>query len=395
MPTTNEPTDAALLTRFAADGDGRAFAALVERHGGMVLGVCRRLVGHEQDAEDAFQATFLVLARKAGAIRRHESVGPWLYGVAQRVARKARETTARRQIREATLDEALAAGPMADEPDAEVRAAVNAAVGELAPRFLRPVVLCYFQGQSTEDAARALGCPRGTILSRLARARDRLRVQLARRGVALTAAAVAAALAAQRATAAVPLPLAYTTIQAATPAAAGAISARAAVLAKGVLTAMWVAKVTRVTAVAVVLAAGGVGLLATTAWADKPAAKEAKEAKLDGTWQVTAVTKNGAEDTKEEVESGKLVFSGDTFVLHHGGNMMKGTFKADATQSPATLDLEVGEGADRGEGLLGIYELDGDKLRICMAHKGTGRPTKFESTAGSGVALISLKRVKE
>ena len=395
MATTDHPaeTDAALLTRFAASGDSRAFAALVERYGGLVLGVCRRTAGHEQDAEDAFQATFLVLARKAGAIRRRESVGPWLYGVASRVGHKAREASAQRRSRETTLDEALAAGPMAAEFD-ELLPILDEAVSRLPPRFQRPLVLCYFQGQSTEAAARALGCPKGTVLSRLARARDRLRSHLARRGIAVSVAALTAILAAQ-ATAAVPLPLAYSTIQSATPAAAGTVSATAAALAKGVLMTMRIAQVLRLTAMTVALAAaGGVGLLATQAWADKPATKEAK-ATLDGTWQVTAVTKNGVEAGKDEVEAAKLVLSGETFAMHQGANTMKGTFRVDPTQSPATIDLVLSEGGDAGEMHVGIYELHGDKLRICMTHKDKERPTKFESADGSGAVLVSLKRVKE
>jgi RNA polymerase sigma factor (sigma-70 family) len=394
MTTDESKTDAALLARFAACGDGRAFAALVERYGGMVLGVCRRTAGHEQDAEDAFQATFLVLARKAGAIRRRESVGPWLYGVAARVGRKAREASARRQAREATLDEALMAGSMAEEAD-ELRPILDEAVSRLPPRFSRPVVLCYFQGQSTEAAARALGCPKGTVLSRLARARERLRGQLARRGVALSAAAVAGVLAAQ-ATAAVPLPLAYSTIQSATPAAAGTVSAQAATLAKGVLMTMRIAQVLRLTALSVALAAaGGTGLLATQAWADKPPAKEAKEAKLDGTWQVTAFAKDGNEAPKEQADGIKIVFKDGAFTLTHGAAEMKGVFKTDPSLKPATLDIELTEGAEKGDSQMGIYELDGDTLRICTAHNGIARPTKFESTAGSGIALIALKRVKE
>src|SRR5947209_10840666 len=343
MATDDGESDAALLTRFARTGDGRAFAALVERHGGMVLAVCRRTTGHEQDAEDAFQATFLVLARRAAAVRRPGSIGPWLYGVAARVGRKARAVRARRQAGRTTLDEALAGGPMADEAD-ELRPILDEAISRLPPRFLQPVVLCYFQGHSTDAAAQVLGRARGTVLSRLARARDRLRSQLARRGVALSAAAVTGMLASQ-ATAAIPLPLAYSTIQLA---AAGAVSATAATLAKGVLTTMRIAHILRVTAVAAALAVfAGAGLLATRAWADKPA-KDAKEATLDGTWQVTAVTKNGAEDSKEEAEAGKLVLKDGAFTLTHGPNMMKGMFKADATQSPAALDLEVSEGADKG-----------------------------------------------
>jgi uncharacterized protein (TIGR03067 family) len=260
---------------------------------------------------------------------------------------------------------------------------------------MRPVVLCYFQGQSTEAAARTLGCPKGTVLSRLARARDRLRAQLARRGVALSAAAMAAVLAAQ-ATAAVPLPLAYSTIQSATPAAAGTVSAQAAALAKGVLMTMRIAQTVRLTALAVALVAvGGAGLLATQVWADKPPAKEVKEAKLDGTWQVTAFTKDGNEAPKEQAESIKIVFKDDTLTLSHGGQEMKGKFKTDASQKPAALDIELTEGADKGDSQMAIYELDGDTLRICSAHNGIARPTKFESTAGSGIALILLKRVKE
>lgn len=396
MATDEHPadTDAALLARFATSGDGRAFAALVERYGGMVLGVCRRAAGHEQDAEDAFQATFLVLARKATAIRRRESIGPWLYGVATRVGRKARETSARRQSQETTLGEALAAGSMTDEGD-ELGPILDEAISRLPARFLRPIVLCYFHGQSTEAAARTLGCPKGTVLSRLARARDRLRSQLIRRGVTLSAAAVAAVLTA-RATAAVPLPLAYSTIQSATPAAAGTVSASVAALAKGVLTTMRIAQVLRLAAIIIALgAAGGVGLLATQAWADKPADKEAKKSKLDGTWQVTAFIKDGIEGPKEDAKTTKLVLHGESLTLIQREEKVTGKFKADAAQKPATLDIAVTEGDKAGEGLIAIYELDGDTLRICAAHKGSPRPTKFESTAGSGVHLITLKRVKE
>ena len=393
MTTDHDTSDAALLTRFATGGDAGAFAALVERYGGMVLGVCRRTAGHEQDAEDAFQAVFLVLARKAGAIRRRASVGPWLYGVASRVGRQARQSSARRTRQETTLEAALSAGRMTDEAD-ELRPVIDEAVSRLPARFREPVVLCYFHGQSTEAAARALGCARGTVLSRLSRARDRLRALLIRRGVALSAAALTAALAAT-ASAAVPLPLAYSTIQAATPAATGAASARAAALAKGVLSAMWVTKLVRLTAVASALALGGAGLVATQAWADKPPAKEANADKLEGTWQVVMFIKDGNEAPKEEAATIKLVFKGDSFTVIHREQKMTGKFAADPGQKPATLDIEVTEGADKGDSQMGIYELDGDTLRVCTAHNGVARPTKFESTAGSQCLLITLKRVKE
>src|SRR5262249_11522464 len=157
------------------------------------------------------------------------------------------------------------------------------------------------------------------------------------------------------------LPLAYSTIQSATPAAAGTVSAQATALAKGVLTAMWVAKVVRLTAVAAAVVFAGAGLLATQAWADKPPAKEAKSDKLEGTWQVTSFIKDGIEGPKDDAEATKLVLSGESFThIHaHADHEEKetGKFKVDATQKPATLDVEVTEGDKAGEGLVGIYKL--------------------------------------
>jgi RND family efflux transporter MFP subunit len=189
-------SDAELLARFVACRDEAAFELLVWRHRRLVLGVCRRVLRHPQDAEDAFQATFLALARKAGAIRRREALAAWLYRVAWRTALTARSGRARRAAREGPLDGAGAAAPAADSgptpEQRDVRAAVDEEVGRLPPRFQAPVVLCYLEGKTVAEAARQLGCPRGTLASRLARARERLRTRLARRGLALTAVPAAA-----------------------------------------------------------------------------------------------------------------------------------------------------------------------------------------------------------
>jgi RNA polymerase sigma factor (sigma-70 family) len=180
-------TDAALLERFAR-GDEAAFELLVWRHGPMVLGACRRVLRHEQDAEDAFQATFLALARRAAAIRKSQSLGGWLYTVAHRVALRAREDRdARPYIAELTGKEPAAdprPGPAEELARREVGPLLESEVARLPEKYRAAFVLCYLEGKTNEEAAELLGCPKGTVLSRLARARERLRRRLAGRHLA-------------------------------------------------------------------------------------------------------------------------------------------------------------------------------------------------------------------
>jgi RNA polymerase sigma factor (sigma-70 family) len=189
------PDDCALVNRFAGQNDQAAFAELVRRHGPLVWAACLRVAGHRQDAEDAFQAVFLVLVRKCAAIRDLDLLGNWLYGVAVRVAMKARRTVARRRAREVQVP------AMPDPPSPAVEAAPDLAPvldEELAalPAWYRDaVVLCDIRGASREEAARLLGIPEGTLSSRLANGRKKLAARLAKRGVALSAAAVHGALA--------------------------------------------------------------------------------------------------------------------------------------------------------------------------------------------------------
>lgn len=170
--------DAELLRRFTATRDEAAFELLVWRHGTMVLGVCRRALRDAQLAEDAFQAVFLVLARKAGSIRGGNVAG-WLFRIARRVAARA----ARRRPRLQPLPELITAPQAAAVEEGELTEILDAEVARLPDNLRRAVILCYLGGQTTEDAARELGCPRGTVLSRLATARKRLAERLARRGV--------------------------------------------------------------------------------------------------------------------------------------------------------------------------------------------------------------------
>jgi RNA polymerase sigma-70 factor (ECF subfamily) len=278
-----ELTDGQLLARFADRRDEDAFAALVERHGRLVLGVCRRLLDGAQDVEDAFQGTFLVLARKAGAVRKCESVGSWLYGVAYRVAARARAEAARRRARERQAGD-MAADPVAEPAWRELRPVLDEELRQLPAKYRMPLVLCYLEGKTHEEAARELGWPAGSMSRRLGRARELLRGRLVRRGLTPSAGPLGAALAADAADAAVPAAVAAATVRAAArfavgnPTTGGAVSAQAAALAEGVLQAMFITKVKIVAAVlaAAVLAGTAAGVLISSArpGAPTPAARE-------------------------------------------------------------------------------------------------------------------------
>ena len=250
-----EAGDAHLLERFARQRDESAFAELVARHGRLVLGVCRRVLADHHAAEDAFQATFLVLARKARSLRRGGTLANWLFGVAYRVAKKARTTEARRRKR----DRIAGTERLRDVPPPEASdwlPVLDAELNRLPAAYREAVVLCYLEGKSRAEAAKELGWPEGTVAGRLARARDLLRERLARRGVIAPAGLLAGSLAGEL-QAAVPAALASTTIQSAVGAAAWASAPVA--LAKGVLRTMWLTKAAKVSAplLAVLLAFGG------------------------------------------------------------------------------------------------------------------------------------------
>jgi RNA polymerase sigma factor (sigma-70 family) len=193
--------DRELLERFMATRDEAAFAELVGRHGALVLGVCRRTLRREQDAEDAFQAAFLVLARKAGSIRKSESLSSWLVGVAWRSAARLRVELAERRRHERNSvvdrspDRAITVSEEPPDPSwREVQEALYEELARLPEKYRAPLVLCYLEGQAQCAAARQLGCSEGVLRGRLDRGRERLRQRLARRGITLSAALLTAAL---------------------------------------------------------------------------------------------------------------------------------------------------------------------------------------------------------
>ena len=247
--------DADLLERFCQSRDEAAFEVLVWRHGPMVLRQCRRLLRHTQDAEDAFQATFFTLARKAGSIGRGDRLAGWLYRVAYRIALAARVRTARRHRYEqaGTVEVATAAD---DSAGRELYAALVEEIDRLPEKYRLPVVLCYVQGLSVAEAGQQLGCPKGTVGTRLAWARTRLQDRLARRG--LTLGGLLAVVLAGDAGAAVPATLAQAAVSVGlTLATDGAVPASVSSLAHGVWKAMFWTKVKMATVVMLALAVTG------------------------------------------------------------------------------------------------------------------------------------------
>jgi RNA polymerase sigma factor (sigma-70 family) len=235
--------DGELLERFIERHDEAAFAVLVNRHGPMVWGVCRRLL-HEHDAEDAFQATFLVLARKAASIRSKGMVGNWLYGVAHQTALQVRRTAARRRAKEVQVTKmpdikALEPGPWAD-----IQPLLDEELTRLPEIYRAVIVLCDLEGRTRKKVASHLGVPEGTVAARMARARAMLAKRLTQRGVTLSGGALAAVLAQQAASAGVPKSVVVSTIKAVSllaagkAAATGVVSVKVAALTEGVMKAM-------------------------------------------------------------------------------------------------------------------------------------------------------------
>ncbi len=270
--TTLPRSDSELLSSFAEHHDQGAFAELVERHGPLVLGVCRRILRNGHDAEDAFQATFLLLSRKAASLRNPDRLGAWLHSVACRIAGKALRRSWRRGV---TLEpEYDLPAPVDANAEAlrELRPILDEAICALPAKYREPIVLCYLQGLTNTDAARRLGCPLGTVAIRLSRARDQLRSRLARRGVVLTAALFPVLLSKAALSSAAPIGLFESSVaQVAGPAAANITQ-----LIEGIGKTMLVEKSRWFAGAIVVLCACTVGLVSYHSGASEPARPAAK-----------------------------------------------------------------------------------------------------------------------
>lgn len=249
-----DSTDGQLLTRFIAHHEEAAFAALVQRHGPMVLGVCRRVLGNAHDADDAFQATFLILVHKAASLKSCELVGNWLYGVAYRTALAAGAASQRRRSTEKQVIEMPEPAVTPTDDGSELRLLLDQELSRLADVYREAIVLCDLEGKTRKEAAQQLGIPEGTLSGRLTTARRQLAKRLSRRGLVLSGTAIAIALSQSALSACVPDSLVALTAKAASAVAtgsvtAGTVSANVVVLTQGVLKTMSTAKVKTITAV--------------------------------------------------------------------------------------------------------------------------------------------------
>jgi RNA polymerase sigma factor (sigma-70 family) len=267
--------DGLLLERFAGGRDQAAFEALVRRHGPLVWSVCRRVLGDPQDAEDAFQASFLILSRKAGSLGRPRTIAGWLYTVASHVSLRAKAVAGRRREREKAAMKSSRSVDDAQEPVwNNLKPVLDQELSRLPDKYREPIVLCYLKGKTEEEASRLLGCALGTLSWRLVRARDLLRGRLGRLGVSVTSGVLATLLVHQAAQAAVP---ASVVTSAVSMAAAGAAPPKVVALTEGALKAMGILKI-KVFAASLMAAFGlaGSGVVAHHAWVP-PAARTAAD----------------------------------------------------------------------------------------------------------------------
>jgi RNA polymerase sigma factor (sigma-70 family) len=408
--------DQQLLRRFAHGREEAAFAALVRRHGPLVLGVCRRVLHQEQDAEDVFQATFLVLARKAGAVGRRASLGTWLYQVAYHMALRVRKQAAARRKREERSARPEATDPLAEVSGRELLAVFDEELQGLPECERVALVLCYLEGKTRDEAAREVGCSESTLKRRLERGKGRMHLRLARRGVTLSAALLAAGLA-QGARAAVPAGLATAAVKAGLlvangQAVAGVVSARAAALAAGAARAMAAAKVKAVGAVllALTLLGIGAGLLASgppsAAEKGEPKAPAAEPRTADGKKEMTVsgrvLDADGKPLAGAEVavlawpkvpRRGGDLSSGRPRVLGHDKADAEGRFRLNVprTSSAAHLGATVlAAGAGHG---LGWQRLDPDaekpaaEVRLAREQAIRGRFVDVQGQPAAGVTV--------
>jgi RNA polymerase sigma factor (sigma-70 family) len=354
-------SDEHLLERFAFQRDEAAFEAIVERHGPLVWGVCRRVLKREQDIEDAFQATFLVLVRKARSIRRRSSVTSWLHGVAHRIALQARASAQRsfaHELRETPRTETDAASEASCR---EVRAILDEEILGLPERFRTPLLLCCLEGRTKAQAAHELGWKEGTVASRLARARQRLQQRLTRRGVVLPAGALGLVLA-EECSAAVPMALTAATVRMAVLVAAGeavsagGVSTSVALLAKGTLNGMAITKlkVSLALILTVCLLGAGAGWAAHQALEKTPTQEQRQD-------EPQPTAKKADPPKTEEPKQAKKDYYGDPLppgVLARMGTVQLRQPYADVRFSADGKTL-ISAG---GDGMIGFWDVSSGKL---------------------------------
>jgi RNA polymerase sigma factor (sigma-70 family) len=390
-PSARIVPDSQLLERFLTRRDEAAFEVLLWRHGTLVWGVCRRLLRDEQAAEDAFQATFLIFLRKAASIGKRDSIAGWLYKVALRTALAARARQQRSGVPVPDLH-LLPAENNVDSDWEEIQAILDEEVNHLPSKYRAPFILCYLQGKTNGQAAGELGCCEGTVVSRLAWARRRLRQRLAQRGLAVSAGLLMITLVREAAAGGPNGILIASTLDSVWRFTTGAFpaSSAAAVLAKGVLHTMLLHRLQRPLAailVAGLVCAGGLSLRHALAGRIEQApvalpaaaqgADRSSQAQVDmqGTWEMGETVQESINSQPQPPRKRKavIVITGDRLsTLGEGGFLeWQYRFKVDPTHQPGWIDLTSPVlGA-----LTGIYRLEGDSLQIYLDR--FARPARF------------------
>jgi RNA polymerase sigma factor (sigma-70 family) len=420
----HDQPDSDLVRRFLVERDEAAFAALVQRHGGMVLGVCRGVLQHAQDAEDAFQATFLVLARKAHTIRKQQSLGSWLHGVAYRLALKAR-SAARREVCAKSPEDIPAPSNADDLTLRELRSILHEELHRLPEYYRAPLLLCYWEGKTRDEAAAQLGVTPDAFKKHLERARNLLGSRLVGRGLAPSAALMAALLSADGVRAALSTSLTQSTARAATAFAVGkgassGASAAAVALAEGAIRTMTITKWASLL-VALFLTSGFGAALSFGAYQAFQGDRPAGVVEVDVLGQrhlelVKAKTPAGKKSDKERfVGTWKIktgLFNGEQVPIAEAG-LIRLTFHADGTYGVNVIEETKEDGkyvvSDGGkidlrklndaEDQLGIYKFEGnDVLVLCVTSRGKDkemrRPTELSGEKGTNQTLMTLVRAK-
>ena len=446
LPTSDPAPDAVLLERFIGQRDEAAFTVLVARHGPMVLRLCRRVLGNVHDADDAFQATFLVLARKAGAIRRRHHLAAWLHGAAYRLALKARVASAQRHRSEVStpvMEPAdLHPDPLTRMTARELLAALDEELTRLPEVYRQPLVLCCLEGRTQEEAAQQLGWTPGSVKGRLERGRARLHARLAQRGLNLSACLLALEALHGSAVSSVPSALLASTTRAGILFAAGVRTAgqgatHAVTLAEGVLKAMLLTKLKTVAALAVLVVVLGVGTRmfvfahagdgtnATAAKAPvsvaaqdepkkdapaapKPGQNKAKDDRnlLQGTWVAVACEQDGRPVPAKQFKKWdlKLVIVDDWYIWLEKAptkrpfNPFVGIFTLQPDRKPKQIFVrrpsarQTPAGPRWGVSSHGIYEVDARTLKLCLVEAGRPLPKDFTTQHNPERTLYVFRR---
>lgn len=419
VQTSRGLADGELLERFVGAKDEAAFTVLVQRHGPLVLGVCRRALGNAHDAEDACQATFLLLARKAASIRKAASLSSWLHRVASSVAANMKREQARRCRRERQVQPVMAQDPAADVSWREVQTALDEDLQRLPERYRAPLILCYLDRQTRDEAAEQLRLTPAALHGRLERGRKLLCERLTRRGMALSGTLLAAAVgegvsqAALSPSVILSLTKAATLVASGKPSAVTTVPAHVLSLTREALRTLLLAKLNMgaatVLCAGLSLAAVGAMLMPTGSRqdadpgskamvadargaprVDETATEDAKN--LEGEWQVVETEANGKKSPSYEVRSHRIIFAfkGDEITANFDGRTK---FKLNADTVPKAMDITWIDGKWQGLTAASIYSLEEGRLRLCMpAWKGK-RPTEFKTRDGDGLHLYVLERI--